>query len=83
MNEFIARANYGLPSGNFEMNFDTGEVRFRTSMFVTDRSPSYDEVEDLLNTAFFLMDDYLAGMMRVNDGVSPSQAITSIENKDS
>ncbi len=53
MNEFITRANYGLPSGNFEMNYDTGEVRFRTSVFVTDRIPSYDEVEDLINTAFF------------------------------
>jgi hypothetical protein len=29
--EFITRANYGLIIGNFEMDLDTGEVRYKTS----------------------------------------------------
>lgn len=79
MTEFIARANYGLPSGNFEINLDSGEVRFRTSIFVADRSLSYDEIEDFLYTAVLQTDLYLPGIMRVNYGVSPAEAIVAVE----
>src|SRR3954467_14939357 len=29
--EYITRANYGLRIGNFEMDFDDGEVRYKSS----------------------------------------------------
>lgn len=32
--EYIARANYGLRIGNFELDFNDGEVRFKTSIDV-------------------------------------------------
>src|SRR3954466_14252381 len=31
---FLTRANYGLPIGNFEIDLDDGEVRFKTSIDV-------------------------------------------------
>jgi hypothetical protein len=30
VSEFLTRANYGLADGNFELDFDDGEVRFKT-----------------------------------------------------
>ena len=30
--EFLHRVNYGLLLGNFEMDYDEGEIRFRTSL---------------------------------------------------
>jgi hypothetical protein len=30
--EFFTRVNFGLPIGNFELNFDTGESRFKSSL---------------------------------------------------
>lgn len=38
MMELVTRANYGLIIGNFELDLDDGEVRFKTSIdFVGDR----------------------------------------------
>lgn len=83
MLEFIARANFGLPSGNFEMNLETGEIRFRSSLFAANRYLSYDEIEDLLYTAVLQTDLYLPGILQVNNGVSPVEAIAVVENASS
>ena len=32
VNEFITRANYGLTNGNFEMDFNDGELRYKTNV---------------------------------------------------
>ncbi|CAN1209311.1 hypothetical protein TUMEXPCC7403_03745 [Tumidithrix helvetica PCC 7403] len=32
VSEFLTRANYGMPVGNFEMDLDSGEVRFKISV---------------------------------------------------
>ncbi len=32
MAELITRINYGLPIGNFELDFDDGEIRFKTQL---------------------------------------------------
>ena len=34
--EFITRANYGMALGNFELDFNDGEVRYKTSVDVTE-----------------------------------------------
>jgi hypothetical protein len=43
VSEFLTRANYGLADGNFELDFDDGEVRFKTVLHVEG-----DELDDLL-----------------------------------
>ena len=35
--EYITRANYGLRYGNFEMDFDDGEIRYRLTLDCRDR----------------------------------------------
>ena len=32
ISEFITRANYGLTNGNFEMDFNDGELRYKTNV---------------------------------------------------
>jgi hypothetical protein len=34
--KFITRANYGMSLGNFELDFNDGEIRYKTSIDVTD-----------------------------------------------
>jgi len=34
VSEFLTRANYGLADGNFELDFDDGEVRFKSVLHV-------------------------------------------------
>src|SRR5262245_1344418 len=36
MAEYLTRANYGLYIGNFELDFNDGEIRYKTSIDVTD-----------------------------------------------
>ena len=36
VSEFITRANYGLTNGNFEMDFNDGELRYKTTVSQND-----------------------------------------------
>lgn len=78
--EFITRANYGLPIGNFELDFADGEIRFKTSMDVMDNSFGVDNIESLVYTNALIMDRYLPGLLSVlSNDTSPEKAIEVIE----
>lgn len=77
--EFITRANYGLVSGNFEMNWATGEVRFKTSIDVGDAYLSSTMLRPLVYGAVSGMDSYLPGIQAVLEDESPEQAIALVE----
>ncbi|NJN94246.1 MAG: YbjN domain-containing protein [Anaerolineales bacterium] len=78
--EFLTRANWGLPVGNFEMNWQTGAIHFKTSI---------DVEGDRLNEALFgqivyanvtAMDHYLPGIEAIiKKEVSPVEAIARLE----
>jgi hypothetical protein len=79
MAEFVTRANYGLNIGNFEMDYDDGEVRFRTSIDLED-APLLDSLTSTLISAnVAVMDDYFAGITAVLHGVPPASAVADCE----
>lgn len=78
--EFLTRANFGLHIGNFEMDVEDGEVRFKTALDFegTELTPAL--FKGLLNPAVAAMDTYLLGLMAVMSGAkSPADAIRDIE----
>ncbi len=78
--EFITRANYNAILGNFEMDFEDGEIRYKTSIDVEGDRLSFSLIKQLVYTNVTVMDDYLPGIMSVIYGdVSPSEAIAQIE----
>jgi hypothetical protein len=78
--EFVTRANYGLFIGNFELDLDDGEIRFKTSVDVEGDRLSTMLVRQLTYTNIVMMDTYLPGIMKVLYGdTSPGEAITEIE----
>ncbi len=79
MAEFIARANDGLIIGNFELNFATGEVRYKTSLDVEGEPLTFNLVKNLVYPNLFTMDRYLPGIIAVIGTSSPIAAIASIE----
>lgn len=80
--EFVARANYGLLIGNFELDFTDGEIRYKTSIDVQDDRLSSALIKQLVYTNVLMMDRYLPGIMAViYAGASPEQAIAQIENQ--
>lgn len=71
MAEFLTRVNYGAVVGNFEMDLDDGEVRYKTSLDLEDvHEPAV--LPALLGHIVYAnvaaMDRYLPGMMSVITG---------------
>jgi len=78
--EFLTRANFGLHIGNFEMDVEDGEVRFKTSLDFegTELTPAL--LKGILYPAVEAMDTYLLGLMAVMSGAkSAADAIRDIE----
>ena len=79
--EFITRANYGLLIGNFELDFDDGEIRYKTSIDVEGDTLSQNLIKQLVYTNVTTIDEYLPGIIAVVEGkLSPQEAIAKIEN---
>jgi hypothetical protein len=65
MAEFITRANYGLMLGNFEMDLNDGEVRFKTSVDAEGGSMGPRMIDNLMRSNLITMDRYFLGLMGV------------------
>lgn len=80
MAEFIARANYGMIIGNFEMDFSDGEVRYKTSIDVEDAELSHALIKHLVYANVLTMDRYLKGIMGLAfSGQSAIEAVQLVE----
>jgi hypothetical protein len=78
--EFVTRANYGLVIGNFELDLEDGEIRYKTSIDVEGDSLSAALIKNLVYTNIRMMDKYLPGIMStIYGGVSPKEAIAQVE----
>lgn len=78
--EFITRANYGTIIGNFELDFTTGEIRYKTSIDISGSTLTSTQIKQLVYTNTMMMDEYLPGIKSVIYGeFEAADAITSIE----
>lgn len=79
---FITRANYGMRIGNFEMDLDDGEVRYKTAIDLEHVQASNRLIDTMMGIALTTMDRYFAGVLRVVFGnVDPAEAIRAIEDR--
>lgn len=80
MCEFLTRANYGLVLGNFEMDMSDGEIRYRTSIDLTDENLTHRQMMTLIWVNLFTFDRYYPGIMRIMySNTSPQDAIYECE----
>lgn len=82
MAEFLTRANYGMVIGNFELDFNDGEVRYKSSIDVTANTEHLTETQfrNLVFTNVLMMDKYFPGLMSVMYlNRSPADLIAEIE----
>jgi hypothetical protein len=78
--EFLTRANYGMIIGNFELDFEDGEVRFKTSIDVEGDRLTIALIKQMIYTNVLMMDRYMPGIMKVAFGdTEPLDAIVGIE----
>ncbi len=79
--EFITRANFGMLIGNFELDLDDGELRFKTAIDIEDSALSYELWRQVVYPNLATMDDYYAGLRAVSRGEAlPIEALHAIEN---
>jgi hypothetical protein len=79
--EFCHRANFGLAIGNFELDFDGGEVRFRTSLDVEGGEATEALVRNIVVANVLTMDRYVAGLLAVLNGTDPADAVEDVEEQ--
>ena len=80
--EYITRANYGLRIGNFEMDFDDGEVRYKSSLDFEGVELTTGLIRNAIYPAVQTMDRYLPGLLSVIfGGKSAEEAILAIEEE--
>ena len=78
--EYITRANYGLRIGNFEMDLNDGEIRYKTYLQMQGRVPPTKTVDRYISLSYLMLEKYGNGLLSVMYGVStPEEAIKAAE----
>jgi hypothetical protein len=81
MAEFLTRANFGLAVGNFEMDWESGAIRCKTSLDIEGTDLNEALVEGLVNANLITTERYMPGLRAVaENGAVPADAINEIEN---
>ena len=79
--EYINRANYGLRIGNFELDYNDGELRYKSSLDFENATLTPALLKNTIYPAVHTMDRYLPGIFSVIYGnKDPLDAIGGIEN---
>jgi hypothetical protein len=80
MAEFITRANYGLPNGNFELDFRDGEIRYKTFVSCLETVPGKAVIEESIVVPALMLDRYADGILAVMFGMkTPEEAVRDCE----
>jgi len=82
--ETIARANFGLKVGKFELDFDEGDLRFQAAQILANDSLEDETIRRLIGTAITMLDTYLPAVLSVIYGNElPQDAIRCAEARPS
>lgn len=79
LGDYLSRANYGLPLGNFEIDMNDGEVNFKNSLDITDGQLTPKMVQTLIVFSLECVNRYLPGIREVIAGTDPKTAIEAVD----
>ncbi|AFZ10961.1 protein of unknown function DUF1790 (plasmid) [Oscillatoria nigro-viridis PCC 7112] len=69
--EFLTLVNYDLIIGNFQLNLTSGQIRYKTSLDVSDSTLSTTQIKNLVYTNITMMDSHLPEILSVINNSSP------------
>lgn len=76
MAEFICRINYGLMNGNFELDMEDGEVRFKVFVDCSMGLPNEKMIDHCIGFPLFMFERYGEGIVSVILGsATPEEAM--------
>lgn len=79
--DLVARLNFGMVLGNFELDMDSGRVRYKTSADLRGTEPQVRLIEHLVFTNMMMTDRYLPAIEGVAwRGAQPRDALAQIES---
>lgn len=80
MSELLTRLNFGKFLGNFEMDIDDGELRYKTSIYFGNLELTPEIVENMIMTNIATMDQSIGGFIQlIHGGKSAIEACQFIE----
>lgn len=68
MAEYLHRVNYGMQNGNFEMDYDDGEVRYKVFTIAKEGNISEDTIRRNILTGVVMFRKYGDGMLKIMTG---------------
>ena len=78
--EYLTRVNFNMRNGNFELNMETGEIRFKTYVHVGAGAPDLSAARLAVTLPFFMFDRFGDGLLEVLFGFkSPREAVEAVE----
>ncbi|HBP17568.1 MAG TPA: hypothetical protein DEA08_07235 [Planctomycetes bacterium] len=78
--EFLTRANYGMQIGNFEIDLNDGEIRYKTSVDLEGTKQVKPLIRQCVAACLSIADRYFTGIGGVlYANLSPLDAVTQIE----
>ncbi len=72
--EYLTRANYGLKVGNFEFDYDDGEVRFQSILTSISGLPDAQCIEVVVDMPFHMFKKYGDGLVKALMGFGNPKA---------
>ena len=75
VSQLLTRANYGLAAGNFELDFEDGEIRYKTVLQIQGEGLDAAVVKRLVRSNGMAMETYLPGIGAVITGTSALPAL--------
>lgn len=82
LSKLITMINYGLVMGNFEMDFEDGEIRYKVATNCKDCIPSQAVIEDSIMIPAVMFDQFGDAILDVMFGVkNAEQAYKDVEDK--
>jgi len=80
VSEFLTRANYGLQVGNFEMDLEDGEVRYKATLVAEGVVPKAATMKRMMYPAILTMNRYYPYVLEICFGTAtPKDAIAAAE----
>ena len=76
---FLTRANFGLVLGNFELDLEDGELRYKTSVDVEGAALTEPLIDHLVLANVATVDRYLPGIRAVAAGTDAATAVADVE----
>lgn len=79
--EYLHRANYGLNNGNFEFDYEDGQILYKTFVNFKDSDISPTIVKDSIYLPIVMYNRYGKNLLKIMTGSgNPKQLIAEVEN---